>query len=238
MKILVVDDHPLIRAAVRNVLTQIETGVAVHEAQNCTAALALVDAHPDFSLVLLDLHLPGMGGLDALSILRERFPEIPVVVLSAADDRDSVLQALDRGAMGFIPKSSSNDVMVNALRLVFAGGIYLPPEVLATSAAGTARAASPYTSPTAGPATTPAGLGLTGRQAQVLALMVQGKPNKLICRELGLAESTVKIHITAILKTLKVNNRTQAVIAAGRLGLDLDGVTSRARLASGPARDA
>ncbi|MHB8534990.1 MAG: response regulator [Sulfuricaulis sp.] len=238
MKILVVDDHPLIRAAVRNVLTQIETDVAVHEAQNCPAALALVDVHPDFSLVLLDLHLPGMGGLDALSILRERYPEIPVVVLSAADDRDSVLQALDRGAMGFIPKSSSNDVMVNALRLVLAGGIYLPPEVLATSPAGTAPAANPSASPAARPATTPADLGLTERQAQVLALMVQGKPNKLICRELGLAVSTVKIHITAILKALKVNNRTQAVIAAGRLGLKLDGIKNSARRAPDSARDA
>ena len=238
MKILVVDDHPLIRAAVRNVLTQIETDVAVHEAQNCPAALALVDAHPDFTLVLLDLHLPGMGGLDALSILRERYPEIPVVVLSAANDRDSVLQALDRGAMGFIPKSSSNDVMVSALRLVLAGGIYLPPEVLAASSVGTAHAASPPAFPTARPTTAPADLGLTERQAQVLALMVQGKPNKLICRELGLAESTVKIHITAILKTLKVSNRTQAVIAAGRLGLKLDGVKSGARLAPQPARDA
>ena len=238
MKILVVDDHPLIRAAVRNVLTQIETDVAVHEAQNCPAALALVDAHPDFTLVLLDLHLPGMGGLDALSILRERYPEIPVVVLSAADDRDSVLQALDRGAMGFIPKSSSNDVMVSALRLVLAGGIYLPPEVLAVSSVDTAHATSPPAFPTARPTTAPADLGLTERQAQVLALMVQGKPNKLICRELGLAESTVKIHITAILKTLKVSNRTQAVIAAGRLGLKLDGVKSGARLAPQPVRDA
>lgn len=238
MKILVVDDHPLIRAAVRNVLTQLETDVAVHEAQNCPAALALVDAHPDFTLVLLDLHLPGMGGLDALSILRERYPEIPVVVLSAADDHDSVLQALDRGAMGFIPKSSSNDVMVNALRLVLAGGIYLPPEVLATSSVGMAHAAGPSAFPTARPTTAPAALGLTERQAQVLALMVQGKPNKLICRELGLAESTVKIHITAILKALKVSNRTQAVIAAGRLGLKLDGVKGGARLAPQPVRDA
>lgn len=237
MKILVVDDHPLIRAAVRNVLTQLETDVAVHEAQNCPAALALVDAHPDFTLVLLDLHLPGMGGLDALSILRERYPEIPVVVLSAADDRDSVLQALDRGAMGFIPKSSSNDVMVNALRLVLAGGIYLPPEVLAASSVGAAHAASPPAFPTARPTTAPADLGLTERQAQVLTLMVQGKPNKLICRELGLAESTVKIHITAILKALKVTNRTQAVIAAGRLGLKLDGVKSGARLVPQPVRD-
>lgn len=222
MKILVVDDHPLIRAAVRNVLTQLEAGVEVLEAQDCAAALALVEMHPDLTLVLLDLHLPGMGGLDALTILRERYPEIPAVVLSSADDRESVLQALDRGAMGFIPKSSSNAVMVSALRLVLSGGVYLPPEVLAApvvQAADTSAASGPR----------PATLGLTERQAQVLGLMVQGKPNKLICRELGLAERTVKVHITAILKALKVSNRTQAVIAAGRLGIRLDGIKGAAR---------
>jgi DNA-binding NarL/FixJ family response regulator len=223
LKILVVDDHPLIRAAVRNVLTQLEADVEVHEAQDCPAALALVETHPDLTLVLLDLHLPGMGGLDALSILRERYPEIPAVVLSAADDRESVLQALDRGAMGFIPKSSSNAVMVSALRLVLSGGVYLPPEVLA---APIALAADTPAASTTRPATT---LGLTERQAQVLGLMVQGKPNKLICRELNLAERTVKVHITAIFKALKVSNRTQAVIAAGRLGIRLDEVKGGAR---------
>jgi DNA-binding NarL/FixJ family response regulator len=222
LKILVVDDHPLIRAAVRNVLTQLEADVEVYEAQNCPAALALVETHPDLTLVLLDLHLPGMGGLDALSILRERYPEIPAVVLSAADDRESVLQALDRGAMGFIPKSSSNAVMVSALRLVLSGGVYLPPEVLAAPVAQAAD--TPAVS-----APRPATLGLTERQAQVLALMVQGKPNKLICRELNLAERTVKVHITAILKALKVSNRTQAVIAAGHLGIRLDRVKGGAR---------
>lgn len=222
MKILVVDDHPLIRAAVRNVLTQLEADVEVHEAQDCPAALALVEMHPDLTLVLLDLHLPGMGGLDALTILRERYPEIPAVVLSAADDRESVLQALDRGAMGFIPKSSSNAVMVSALRLVLSGGVYLPPEVLA--APGAQAADTPAVS-----APCPVTLGLTERQAQVLGLMVQGKPNKLICRELGLAERTVKVHITAIFKALKVSNRTQAVVAAGRLGIRFDGVKGGTR---------
>lgn len=222
MKILVVDDHPLIRAAVRHVLTQLEADVEVHEAQDCTAALALVEMHPDLTLVLLDLHLPGMGGMDALTILREHYPEIPAVVLSSADDRESVLQALDRGAMGFIPKSSPNAVMVSALRLVLSGGVYLPPEVLAAPVAQTAD-----TSVVSAPR--PGTLGLTERQTQVLALMVQGKPNKLICRELGLAERTVKVHITAILKALKVSNRTQAVLAAGRLGIRLDRIKGAAR---------
>jgi DNA-binding NarL/FixJ family response regulator len=219
LKILVVDDHPLIRAAVRNVLTQLEADVEVHEAQNCPAALALVETHPDLTLVLLDLHLPGMGGLDALSILRERYPEIPAVVLSAADDRESVLQALDRGAMGFIPKSSSNAVMVSALRLVLSGGVYLPPEVLA------APVARPRTHLL--PAPRPATLGPTGAPPCAGAA-VQGKPNKLICRELNLP-AHVNVHITAILKALKVSNRTQAVIAAGHLGIRLDRVKGGAR---------
>jgi len=224
LNILVVDDHPLIREAMRHVLKQLDGAIVVREAPDCEHALRLAEEHPDLDLILLDLNLPGMGGLDTLAVLRERHPTVPVVVLSATDDRDTVIEAIDRGAMGFIPKSSSNEVMLGALRLVLSGGVYLPPKVFipthsqaaaATAANGLAASKAP---------TTAADLRLTERQLQVLALMVQGKPNKIICRELGLAESTVKIHVTAILKALNVTNRTQAVIAVGRLGLRLDGM--------------
>jgi DNA-binding NarL/FixJ family response regulator len=131
-----------------------------------------------------------------------------VVVLSASEQPDTVMRALDAGAMGFIPKTSSNQVLLGALRLVLSGGVYLPAEVLRRS-------------PIQASAASYRDLGLTQRQAQVLALMVQGKPNKIICRELALAEGTVKIHVTAILKALDVTNRTQAVIAVGKLGLKL-----------------
>jgi DNA-binding NarL/FixJ family response regulator len=131
-----------------------------------------------------------------------------VVVLSASEQPDIVMRALDAGAMGFIPKTSSNEVLLGTLRLVLSGGVYLPAEVLRRS-------------PIQASAASYRDLGLTQRQAQVLALVVQGKPNKIICRELALAEGTVKIHVTAILKALDVTNRTQAVIAVGKLGLKL-----------------
>jgi DNA-binding NarL/FixJ family response regulator len=145
---------------------------------------------------------------------------LPVVVLSSANDRASVAQALDQGAMGYIPKLSSNEVLVSALRLVLSGGIYIPPEILARwespPADRQAAAASGRDSP---PQRTPADVGLSERQAQVLRLLLEGKSNKIICRELDLAESTVKNHVTLILKALNVTSRTQAVIAAARIGL-------------------
>jgi DNA-binding NarL/FixJ family response regulator len=214
MKILVVDDHALIRSALRGVLGQLDGGLTMLEASDCRSAFELIAAQPDLDLVLLDLNLPGMHGLAALEELRTRYPALPVVVLSSANDRASVMQALDLGAMGYIPKHSSNEVLVSALRLVLSGGIYIPPEILARSAVPSAeRASSPRL---------PADLGLSEREARVLRLLLEGKSNKLICRELDLAESTVKNHVTQILKALNVTSRTQAVIAAAQMGLVLE----------------
>jgi DNA-binding NarL/FixJ family response regulator len=216
LKVLVVDDHPLIRQALLVVLTQLDSDLQVLEAGNCQDALALAESNNDLDLVLLDIHLPGVSGLDALQSFRERVPAVPVVVISASEDPDDVTRALDSGAMGFIPKSQSSQVMINALRLVLAGGVYLPPEMVRHAPRNGASRTTPSAS-----VTSYRDIGLTERQAQVLALLIQGKPNKLICRDLDLAEGTVKIHITAILKALKVSNRTQAVIEVSRLGLKL-----------------
>jgi DNA-binding NarL/FixJ family response regulator len=130
VKILVVDDHPLMREALRTVLQQLGPPTVVLEAQDCPTALTLAEGHVDLDLILLDLTLPGIHGMDALAVLREKYPELPVVVLSADEGQQTVLQAIERGAMGFIPKSSPREVMLSALRLVMAGGIYLPPTVL------------------------------------------------------------------------------------------------------------
>lgn len=236
MKILVVDDHPLIREALRHVLVQLDGELELLDAPTCEAAQEVAAEHPDIGLVLLDLGLPGVSGTCALEAFRDAYPHLPIVVLSATDDHDVVLDALDRGAMGFIPKTSSNEVMLSALRLVVSGGIYVPPQALSQAGErplGVAEKA-PATMPPAAPLLPgsglldPAEVGLTGRQADVLALMVQGKPNKLICRELNLAEGTVKVHITAILRTLNVANRTQAVIAVSRLGLRLPAIAKKA----------
>jgi len=227
MKILVVDDHALIRTALRGVLGELDRDVTVLEARDCRSAFDLIDAQPDLDLVLLDLNLPGMHGLAALDDLRARHPALPVVVLSSANDRASVMQALEQGAMGYIPKLSSNEVLISALRLVLSGGIYIPPEILARLESPPAAdrqpaAASERSGP---PRRTPADLGLSGRQAQVLRLLLEGKSNKLVCRELDLAESTVKNHVTLILKALNVTSRTQAVIAAARMGLVFERAT-------------
>jgi DNA-binding NarL/FixJ family response regulator len=143
------------------------------------------------------------------------------VVHSGFHDRANVVRALDLGALGFIPKTARREVMISALNLVFSGGIYIPPEILVRqdpSAPGQAGPARPVADR---PGMSPADLGLTERQIEVLALMMQGKSNKAICRMLDLAEPTVKNHVTAILKALNVTNRTEAVIAVGALGWDL-----------------
>jgi DNA-binding NarL/FixJ family response regulator len=211
MKILIVDDHVLIRDALRGVLRELKHAAVFFEASDARKAASLIQANPEIELVLLDLNLPDRSGMDVLAELRERHPSISVVVLSASDDRDHVKRALDLGALGFIPKSAPREVMLSAFNLVFAGGIYVPPEILSRSHA--AKPAPSVSRPSA------ANLGLTERQVDVLVLMMQGKSNKAICRALDLAEPTVKNHVTAILKALKASNRTEAVIAAGALGI-------------------
>ena len=149
-----------------------------------------------------------------LSDLGKRYPTISVVVLSAQQDRDTVMKALDLGALGFIPKSGQREVMLSAFNLIFSGGVYIPPEILNRRAPAAAARAAPAPAKAGA-----ADLGLTARQIEVLALMMQGKSNKAISRMLDVAEPTVKIHVSAILKSLRVANRTEAVIAATALGL-------------------
>ncbi len=216
MKILVIDDHALIRDAVRLVIKELKNDAIVLESADCAQARRLIDKNPDLELILLDLSLPDQDGFDMLADLRERYPAVSVVVLSAHDDRASVIKALDLGALGFIPKSAQRDVMLGALRLVFSGGIYIPTQALSQSATSAPPPRRPET-----PGVTPAEIGLTPRQVEVLALLARGKSNKAICRVLDLAEPTVKNHVTAILRALKVTNRTEAVIAIGELGWQL-----------------
>jgi DNA-binding NarL/FixJ family response regulator len=220
MKILLVDDHVLIRDALRGVLKELTDDPTVLEASDCRQAMRLIQDHPDLHLILLDLNLPDRDGFAFLTDLRRRNAKISLVVLSAFHDRDNVLKALDLGALGFIPKSAPRDVMLSALRLVFSGGIYIPPEALARAELIPAQAAP-------GRRASPADLGLTERQMGVLALMMQGHSNKAISRALDVAEPTVKHHVTAILRALKVMNRTEAVIAVGALGWDLPRVADR-----------
>lgn len=211
MKILVVDDHVLIREAMRGILKDLDDSAVVVEAQDLRQASQYVDENPDLELVLLDLTLPDGNGFDLLADLRQRHPAVSVVMLSASSDRREIARALELGALGFIPKSAPREILLGAFKLIFSGGVYVPPEIL-----GQAQPA-PVARPPAGKSSA-AELGLTDRQMEVLALMMQGKSNKAICRALDLAEPTVKNHVTAILKALNATNRTEAVVAAGALG--------------------
>jgi DNA-binding NarL/FixJ family response regulator len=225
MKILVVDDHGLIREALRGVLKELRPDALVLEASDCGKAMGLVVEHPDLGLILLDLSLPDRDGFSVLAELRERYPAISIVVLSAMQDRDNVVRALDLGAVGFIPKSGRREVMLSALQLVFAGGIYIPPEFLVREEPLDSQPAlkPPVTDL---PRISLTDAGLTGRQLEVLAHMMQGKSNKAICRILNVALPTVKNHVTAILMALKVTNRTEAVIAVNELRWDLPSIAS------------
>jgi DNA-binding NarL/FixJ family response regulator len=226
MKILLVDDHVLLREALGGALKELESEAAIFEASDGRETMQFVEQHPDLDLILLDLNLPDRDGFSVLADLRTRYPAIAVVVISAHQDRDNVVRALDLGAVGFIPKSTTRKVILSALQLVFSGGIYIPPQALS-------RLEPPPVAPQAAvlggvragrPAASPVDLGLTDRQVDVLALMMQGKSNKVICRVLNLAEPTVKNHVRAILKALKVTNRTEAVIAVGALRWELPSV--------------
>src|SRR4029453_10632285 len=234
MKILVVDDHELIREALHGVLKELKRDVIVLEAADSRQAMQHLSEQADIGLILLDLSLPDRDGFSVLSELCERRPAISVVVLAARQDRDSVVKELDLGALGFIPKSGQREVMLSALQLVFAGGIYIPPEILAREDPSLPKPKLTRVAADTAPVT-PTDVGLTGRQLDVLALMMQGKSNKAICRVLDLAEATVKNHVTAILKSLRVTNRTEAVIAVGELGWELPLAESRRLPSTSPS---
>jgi len=190
------------------------------EASSCNQAMQVIAEHPNLDLILLDLNLPDRDGFSMLTELCERYPAISVVELSAQQDRPSVVKALDLGAFGFIPKSDQREAMLSALQLVFAGGIYIPPGILARDE--TSPRQRDDKPPVANrPNVSPADLGLTERQVDALSLMMQGKSNKAMCDVLNLAEPTVKNHVTAILKALEVSNRTEVVIAVGERGWKL-----------------
>jgi len=211
MKILLIDDHPLLRGGMRYLLRSLDADLEMDEAANSAQGLELAAAR-SYDLVLLDLRMPGLNGMDALAALRALVPDTPLVVLSGEDDPAVVRAAIEGGAMGFIPKSSSPEVLIQALRLVLAQGVYLPPAVLAPAQP------APVPSPAAAD---PMLSALTPRQMDVLRCVIKGKPNKTIARELQVSEGTVKAHLSAVFQALGAHNRTEAVYAAAKLGLRL-----------------
>ena len=212
LRILVADDHALFRAGLRHLLKDSGTRLRIDEARDYEETARLLSEIEHLDLLLLDLNMPGMEGFASVHQLCQQAPDVPVVVVSVRDRADDVRQALDAGAMGYIPKSSTPEIMVGALRLVLSGGVYLPPNLLSEPAgAGSGR--------DDGAKDRKASLldRLTPRQRDVLALLAEGKSNKQIADSLGLAPGTVKIHISRILRAFGVQNRTQAVITAAAL---------------------
>ena len=221
VKILTADDHPLLREALARLIADIGTSVEVLEADSLQAAQDLLAANRDWALVILDVMLPDATGIEAVERVLSAYPDVPLLVVSAKDDPATARAVLDTGARGFISKRSPTRVLAEAIRLVLVGGTYVPPQALQAAPPAERDADSPPVDPGAPTSAARAALGLTARQFDVLALLVQGTPSKLICRTLHLAEGTVKAHLAAIYRSLNVANRTQAVHVASRLGVAL-----------------
>jgi DNA-binding NarL/FixJ family response regulator len=209
LRILLADDHALFRAGLRHLLKDFGDRLQIEEAHDYDATVKRLSEVDDLDLLLLDLNMPGMSGMSAVEDLCALAPDVPIIVISVRETADDVRRAIDAGAMGYIPKSSTPEVMMSALQLVLSGGIYLPPNLLQKLPADNGVTAE-YASGGADDQLA----RLTPRQRDVLQLLAQGQSNKQIADVLGLAPGTVKIHISRILRAFKVHNRTQAVIAA------------------------
>jgi DNA-binding NarL/FixJ family response regulator len=210
-KILIADDHPLFREAITNVIESGFPDTETLETENLETALALAQEHDDLDLVLLDLNMPGMNGLNGLISLRNEAPTVPVVIVSAEDDKQIVLQAITCGAVGFISKSSPRNQMTEALQQILDGNVYLPSDIIRQSGQEGRRNRRGNDNPQIAPELLSS---LTRRQLLVLERMAKGESNKQIAYNLHIAETTVKAHVSAILRKLGVHNRVQAILSA------------------------
>jgi DNA-binding NarL/FixJ family response regulator len=217
LKVLVIDDHPLVQQGVAAALESLAEDVSVIAARDGEEGLTVAASNSDLDLVLLDLALPGQSGLNVIAKLRERLPSLPVVVLSALEEPENVRMAINAGAMGFIPKSAPTRVLLEVLQQVLLGNVTVPPALQSTGTVGMPAVSGSGTNAHA--VAEPDVALLTLRQLEVLSRVCEGKTNKQIATDLGLSEKTVKAHVTAIFKVLCVVNRTQAVLVARRVGL-------------------
>ncbi|EWH02690.1 response regulator transcription factor [Halomonas sp. BC04] len=208
--LMVADDHPLFRDALCAVIDAGLPGCQLLQADSVAVALQLAEGRDDLDLLLLDLGLPDAEGLSGLLHLREAYPQLPVAIISAEQDRRIVLDAIDMGAVGYIPKSTPRDALLAALGRILEGQLYLPPDIMR-------RPSAPNASPPPPPGSEDRLALLTGKQLEVLERMTRGESNKQIARELGIAETTVKTHVSAILRKLGVSSRVHAILAAGEL---------------------
>lgn len=196
MDVLVVEDHPLIQLILPAMVSKAFGQAVVHLADNLEEAFERASHSSHLDLVLLDLGLPGCNGIESLKRFREKYPEARIVIVSATDDRDAILASFKAGAVGYIPKTSKPDVIIAALKVIAAGGTYVPPEVLGSTAAGTTHSE------------------LSDRQFEVLQLMLTGLSNRNIAKRLGISQNTVKHHVGVIYEMLGSNSRAEAMAAA------------------------
>ena len=211
LRLLVIDDHPLFLDGMVAVLRRMEADIVIHKATDAETGIALAE-HVPLDMVLIDLNLPGIDGYTAIGEFHRRHPSLPVVVISAYEREQDIQQAIQAGAMGYIPKSSNSQTLFDALRHIQEGNVYLPTQTVSTYQGQEHRS-----KPTATTQVSPEILSL--RQMEVLVRLCQGKTNKAIALELNLSEKTVKSHVTLIFRALGVVNRTQAILAARRLGI-------------------
>ena len=210
MKILLVDDHALFREGMHFVLNRLGEEIEILDAGSFSEAVSLAGSNPDLDLVLLDLDFPGSDGASSVKLFASVYPDFPVVVISASKQRDEIEQVMNNGAMGFISKLSSGEEMVNALRLVLDGGVYLPPQLLDIVLDQVKEDKRQWGTNE---------YGLTRRQMEVLKYLAGGLTNKEICLAIGMADGTLRNHISAIFHALKVNKRLDAILKAQRIGL-------------------
>lgn len=209
-RILIIEDHALVREALVHALAGLSMPCAFSEASRAQEALNLIEGGKEFDLVLMDLGLPDMSGFSLLSVLAHRFPSIPVMVVSAQSDEASVKRALKAGAAAFASKNLSSEQLVHAVETVLQGGVVTPSESESAPARGNRRRSVESIAEQ---------FGLTAAQTRVMELMVEGRTNREIAELLGLAEGTVKVHCSAILRALDVPNRAQALVVLSRQGL-------------------
>lgn len=257
MKVLLLDDHPLVRSALESVIRSLGCEVTVLPVATAIQARSCLTEAGPIDLALLDLNLPDGDGFSLMAEWRRAYPDMPVVIISASEQPSDVVRALDEGALGFIPKRTANEVLMHALKMVMSGGIYVPPMALKMGQAaqgirpdslaslleahepspGHSLPSSLYAGRLRSPHGNTTGRGrvgfgavpslrLTPRQSEVLELLLQGQPNKLIARQLNLSVETVKDHVASLLRVLGVSSRTQAVLAVGQMMVTPDSVPS------------
>lgn len=208
-KIIIVDDHPLVRGAIVQALQKSGPGITLTETGNLDECLAVLADDDDVDLVLLDLHMPGTSGFAGLFMIHALYPDLPVAIISATDDAAVIQRCIDFGALGFIPKTAQIDVISDAVSQIIDGTVWLPEDYQGS------------TSPNEEDAQLAARIDrLTPQQMRVMMMLTEGLLNKQIAYELDISLATVKAHVSAILRKLEVHSRTQAVIVAKKLLTD------------------